>query len=752
MTKANTTEVKRALCFGCWLQAGVLATVEDGKVVKLRGEPGHPVNQGWICERSKAFIEHLYHEDRLNYPLKRIGDRGEGQWEKLSWDDALNEVAEKLDRIRAQNGAEAVASIGGTGRGFSELFKVRFMNLFGSPNHANAGQWCSVVSRQIHAAIYGAGASRAVKEPCKCAVIWGGNPAESFACIFSQHIRAKRKGTQYIVIDPKYSETTGRLADKWLKLRPGTDAALALGWLNVIIAEKLYDRDFVQTWCHGFSELQKRVKEYPPQKVAEITWLSEQEIVESARLYATSKPASIIWGVKSDMQGNNVTGITHAKCILRAITGNLDVTGGDMLSGPCEKANYGAMLEHMDMLPPEQRKKQLGADSHKLWGFPGYEMVAASAKPYWYGKGLSAGFLPGCHEPAVWSAILDGRPYQVRGLICGGCNPLVAYPNTKRIYKALKSAKLELFVVAEQWMTPSAMLADYVFPITNWLEHPQLYTQTFQGSGSAASLGERVVSPLHERKTDFDFYRGLGLKLGQESYWKDSLDDEWAWCLQPLLEELNLNSAEEFAQKQRFWSPPPVAKRYATTDPNTGKPRGFATPTGKVELYSTILEKLGYDPLPCYREPPETPISQPKLAEKYPFILITGARFRPMHHSEHRQIRSLRKLHPYPVAEINPDTARQLKIGEGDWVVIETARGKIKQKAKLTSRIPPRMVESQHGWWFPEEIGEDPILFGVFVSNVNVLTPDSEEFCDPATGAVTFGPLLCRIYPLKKYA
>ena len=751
MPKNENTEVKRAICFGCWLQAGVLATVKDGKVVKLQGEPGHPVNQGWICERSKAFIEHLYHEDRLNYPLKRIGERGAGKWQRLSWDDALSEVAEKLDRIKTQSGAEAIASIGGTGRGFSELFKVRFMNLFGSPNHANAGQWCSVVSRQIHAAIYGAGASRAVKEPCKCAVIWGGNPAESFACIFPQHIKAKRKGTQYIVIDPKYSETAGRLADHWLRLRPGTDAALALGWLNVIIAEELYDQDFVEKWCHGFEALKERVKQYPPRKVAEITWLPEQDIVRTARLYATSKPAAIIWGVKSDMQGRNVTGITQAKCILRAITGNLDVVGGDMLSGPCEKANYGAMLEHMDQLSPEQRKKQLGADRHKLWCYPGYEMIAESARPYWYGKGLSAGFLPGCHEPAVWDAILEGKPYQVSGLISGACNPLVAYPNTKRIYKALKSSRLELSVVAEQWMTPSAMLADYVFPITNWLEHPQLYTQTFQGSGNAAAIGEQVVQPLHERKSDFEFYRGLGLKLGQEKYWHDSLDKEWDWCLQPLLQELNLDSAREFATKQRWWSPPAVEKRYETIDPKTGNPRGFATPTGKVELYSTILEKLGYDPLPGYQEPPETPISQPELAKKYPFILITGARFRPMHHSEHRQIRSLRKLYPFPTAEINPETAHRLGIGEGDWMVIETLRGKIKQKAKLTSRILPRMVESQHGWWFPEEIGEDPILFGVFESNVNVLTPDSEEFCDPATGAVTFGPLLCRIYPLKKY-
>ncbi|CAB1064808.1 Oxidoreductase, molybdopterin-binding [Olavius sp. associated proteobacterium Delta 1] len=752
MQNNRNKEVKRAICFGCWLQAGVLATIEDGRVTKLKGEPGHPVNQGWICERSKAFIEHLYHEDRLNYPLKRVGERGAGKWQKISWQDALDEVAEKLDLIKAQSGAEAVASIGGTGRGFSELFKVRFMNLFGSPNHANAGQWCSVVSRQIHAAIHGAGASRAVKPPCKCAVIWGGNPAESFACIFPQHTKAKRRGTQYIIIDPKYSETAGRLADHWLKLRPGTDAALALGWIHVIIEEKLYDKEFVANWCHGFEELKERVKKYTPARVAEITRLPEKQIVDTARLYATSKPASIIWGVKSDMQGRNVTGITHAKCVLRAITGNLDVVGGDMLAGPCEKVNYGTVLEHMHMLPAEQRKKQLGAEDHKLWCFPGYEMVEKSAKPYWYGKGLSAGFLPGCHEPAVWTAILEGEPYPVRGLVCGACNPLVAFPNTKRIYRALKSRKLELFVVAEQWMTPSAMLADYVFPITNWLEHPQLYTQTFQGSGSAAALGQRIVAPLYERRTDFEFYRGLGLRLGQDEYWRESLEKEWDWCLEPLLKELGLENSEEFATKQHWWSSPVVEKRYATIDPATGRPKGFATPTGKVELYSTILDKLGYDPLPYYEEPPETPVSQPELAKKYPFILITGARFRPMHHSEHRQIRSLRKLHPHPIAEINPETARQLGIGDGEWVVIETPRGTIKQKAKLTSRIAPRMVESQHGWWFPEEIGEDPTLFGVFQSNVNVLTPDSEEFCDPATGAVTFGPLLCKIYPLKKYA
>ena len=746
------TEVKRAICFGCWLQGGVRATLENGRAVKLEGEPDHPVNRGWICERCKGFIEHLYHPDRLNYPMKRMGERGEGKWERISWEQGLDEVTEKLKGIKRKYGAEAVASVSGTGRGHHRVFASRFLNIFGSPNSASAGQWCSVSTRLIECAICGTGIGRSVKQPCKCAVIWGGNPEESLACTYSTLLEAKARGTKFIVIDPKYSETASQLADLWLRLRPGTDAALALGWINVIIEKELYDKEFVQKWCHGFDQLRERIKEYPVSKVAEITWIPEEKIVESAVMYATSKPASILWGVKTDMQGVNVTSITHAKCILRAITGNLDIVGGDMLAGPCEKVNYGPVFENLEMMPPEQREKQLGADRHKLWGWPGFELVQEAAKPYWYGKGIASIYAPGCHEPDLWRAIITGEPYQVKALICSGNNPLLAYPNTKQVYKGLKSPNLELCVVLEQWLTPTAMLADYVFPVANWLEMPVMYTQTYQGHGNRASMGERVVEPLYERKPDFYFYQGLGMRLGQEKYWRKSLEEEWDWCIKPLLDELNLDSANEFAKKQRWWIPPTTEKRYEQINPETGKPRGFATPTGKIELYSTILEKLGYDPLPYYEEPPETPVSDPKLAKEYPYILMTGSRFRPMHHSEHRQISSLRKLYPYPTVEINPETARRLGIGEGDWVIIETPRGKIKQKAKLTSRIHRRMIEVQHGWWFPEEIAEEPVLYRVFESNANVLTPDDDKFCDPPTGAVTLVPLLCKIYPAKKYA
>ena len=746
---SNKVEVKRALCFACSGLAGALVTVKDGKVVKLQGEPDHFMNKGWLCDRSRAFIEHLYHPDRLNYPMKRVGERGEGKWERISWEQALDEIAEKLKRIKEEHGAEAVATCSGTGRGHHLTMMARFMKLFGSPNMGSAGQWCAIYNYMVEAFVYGGGTrGKSGLKPGGCLVLWGKEPAESQACVYRNLLANKRAGTKYIVIDPKRSYSAVHLADVWLQIRPGTDAALALGWLNVIIEEELYDKEFVDKWCYGFDKLRERVKEYPPKKVAEITWIPEEKIVESARLYATSKPASIQWGVKGgDMEGVNATSMMFAKCILRAISGNLDIEGGDVIQGPCEKANFGPIYIYLDMMPPEQWAKQLGADKYRAWGWPGYEMMYEAGKRYWYGKGCFADCAPSCDEPSIWRAITTGKPYQVKALICGGHNPMVACANTNMVYKALKSPNLELFVVLEQWMTPTAMLADYVFPVANWLEKPVIAMHTSQGLGNYVSIGEKVVEPLYERKPDHYFYQGLGLRLGQEKYWRKTLEDEFTWCLEPLLDELGYSSAEEFAKKERWWFPPFVEKRYEKINPKTGKPWGFATPTGKAEVYSTILEKLGYDPLPHYEEPPESPISTPELAKEYPFILTTGMRFRAMHHSEHRQIPSLRRLQPYPTAKINPDTARELGINEGDWVFIQTPRGKIKQKAILYSGMHPRVIEIQHSWWFPEKKAEEPSLFGVWESNANVLTEDDERYRDGPSGAACFHPYLCKVYP-----
>ncbi|MFC1979489.1 molybdopterin-dependent oxidoreductase [Chloroflexota bacterium] len=743
----------RAICYGCWLECGVKAYVEDGQVTRLTGDPDDLRSKGFFCERGARFIEHLYHPDRLNYPLKRIGERGGGKWEKISIKQALDEISEKLAGFKEKYGAETIATTCGTGRGHQEIFKDRFMYLFGSPNTANAGQFCRVNYRMLHYAIYGADVAgfRPLNMTRGCLVLWGHNPEQSEPLEYKFLRDVKRKGgVKFIVIDPKRTKTVDEFADLWLPLRPGTDAALALGWINIIIDEKLYDKEFVANWCYGFDKLKERAKAYPPERVSEITWLPKEIIIESARLYGRNKPSAIPWGLRSDMQGRNVTSTIQSIAILRALTGSLYMSSGSPLAGPCPKANCGTDFTYVDLLPEEQRGKQLGSDRHRFWTFPGYELILEAMRPYYNGKAPSS-YMPGCHEPDIWHAIITGKPYPINALLTGGNNPLLAFANTKKVYRALESKNLGLFVVLEQWMTPTAMLADYVIPVTNWLEMPVLGYYTYSGFQDYVTAGEQVVQPLYERVPDYYFWRGLGIRLGQEKFWRNTLKEEWEWVIKPLLDELKIGSYGEFVEKIGSWFPTDDEKPYEKIDLRSKKLKGFGTATGKVELYCTILDKLGYDPLPHYEEPPETPISAPQLSKEYPLILITGTRFKPFHHSEHRQLYSARNLYPEPTVEIHPDTAREAGIKDGEWTIIETPRGKIKQRAKLSIRIQPNVVDVQHGWWFPEEIPDKPVLYRAFESNANILTPNSDEYVDPPTGAACFSPLLCKIYPAKKY-
>jgi anaerobic selenocysteine-containing dehydrogenase len=243
----------------------------------------------------------------------------------------------------------------------------------------------------------------------------------------------------------------------------------------------------------------------------------------------------------------------------------------------------------------------------------------------------------------------------------------------------------------------------------------------------------------YDRKTDYEILRELGMRLGQDGKWpwKD-LEEVYDYMLEPM----GL-SFKEFMDRDGFHFPPDKYRKHETI--------GFATATGKVELYSTVLEKLGYDPLPKYEEPFETPISRPDLVKDYPLMLITGGRFLPMYHSEHRQIDSVRRKHPYPLVQIHPDTAKELDINDGDWVWVESPRGTIRMKCQLLEGIDPRVVHCEHGWWYPELPGEEPWLHGVWESNVNVLTDDEPDHCNPISGGWPLRTALCRVYRAKQY-
>ena len=317
---------------------------------------------------------------------------------------------------------------------------------------------------------------------------------------------------------------------------------------------------------------------------------------------------------------------------------------------------------------------------------------------------------------------------------------MVSQGNTKLVHKALKS--LDLYVVHDYFLTPSAELADYVFPCASWLERHWLWDPYNEDSDIYA--GEVGVPPVipgeYEHKTDFELFRELGIRLGQREYWPwKTLEEVYDWKIAPMG-----MTFQEFIDKGGYYFPERQYKKYE-------KMGGFATPTGKCELYSTILEKLGYDPLPRYEEPFETPISSPDLAKEYPLLLITGGRFTPYFHSDHRQIASMRKKRPDPLVQIHPETARKFDIENGNWIWIETLRGRVRMKCLHFDGIDHRVIHAEHGWWFPELPGEEPWLHGVWESNANVLTEDDPEVCNKISGGWPLKTALCKIYKVTTY-
>lgn len=736
-TSTATTKVTKSVCLWCHSHCGVLVHSRNGRLIKITDDPGGPQPKlfGPIvrsCQRARAATEWFYHPDRLGYPLKRAGAKGEGKWQQITWDQALDEIAAKLKELKAKYGPETLATTVGTGRSHYE-FRSRFMHLFGSPNGVGQGHICWGPQQVVCLALFGWATNPIVRSETKCVLVWGGGMPHYMPPAWRATLEAAKKGAKIISVDPRGVGAAER-ADIWLQLRPGTDTALALSMIHVIISEGLYDKEFVSKWTVGFEQLKKRAAEYPPEKAAAITWVPADKIREAARMYATLKPAASFNGMGIEHLSNCIQAV-HARFLLPAITGNLDIKGGDLLSGPHPDQISSAELELYEKLPMSQWKKQMGSDRFKLMTYPGFNLIEPNVKRVW-GKMCGTINTNSCaHGPMIYRAMLTGKPYPVRAAITTASNPMVTQANTKLVHDALKS--LDLYVVMDYFKTPSAELADYVLPAASWMERPFIWDAWSVGRFIHAcepALPSRVEGE-YDRRIDFDFYRELGVRLGQKEYWPfKTLEEAYDYRLSP--QKMTLK--EFMSKKSGYDAAPGGYKRY--------EQMGFGTPTGKVELASTVLEKLGYDPLPQYEEPSESPISTPDVAKKYPLILTTGGRHNPFYHSEHRQVPSLRKRHPFPLMQLNPETAKKLGIAEGDWVWIETPRGKIKQKCQLLKGIDPRVVHAQHGWWFPEQPAEEPSLHGVFESNINVCTDDDPDHCNQISGGWPLRALLCKVY------
>ncbi|MDZ4245923.1 MAG: molybdopterin-dependent oxidoreductase, partial [Dehalococcoidia bacterium] len=690
----SEVEIKKAICNWCKGECGVLVHVKDGRLIKATEDPDFP-EKVWPrtsgCSRLRAVREWFYHPDRVNYPLKRAGERGSGKWQQISWEQALDEVADGLKKVIAQYGPEALSFTMGTAYKQENPLMTRFFALLNNPlNFASATNVCFWPRSMVANAIVGMFPNFSIRPSTKCIVWLGAEPLVSRPGPALAMRQALKNGAKLIVMDPRRTMSAS-MAHVWIQLRPGTDAAVLMGMVNVIIEEKLYDAEFVEKWCYGFEQLKERAKEYPPEVVEKISDVPADQIREAARVYAANRPGAMLEGMGIEELTSNAE-VLHARWILAAIVGNLDVEGGEELTGPDPNILTLREMEPKVGFKPEVMAKQLGADRFRFLAYPGQSLISANMAKVWPRlpwQGIIS------HGPMMWRAILTGEPYPVRATITVASNPLLTLPNTKLIYKALKS--LDLYVVVDYWRTPSAELADYILPPASWMERPMLWD--FQGYDCWIKAGETSVPPsvpgLYEHKVEYEIWRELAIRMGYGDYypWKN-LEEHFDERLKPIG-----YTHKDYVNKVRCSWKGGHYKKYEKV--------GFATTTGKAELVSTVMEKTGYDPLPHYEESAETPVSQPELAKEFPYVLITGGRIRYYLHSDFRQIDSVRKLYPHPLVQINPVTAAKLGIKVGDWVWIETLRGRVRQKAALFDGLKPDVVHAEHGWWFPELPGED---------------------------------------------
>jgi anaerobic selenocysteine-containing dehydrogenase len=687
-------------CRGCHGGCGVLVHVKDGRITRIEGNPDFPTNHGTMCSRGLAFLQLVYHPDRVIHPLQRAGKRGEGKWKQISWDEALNTIAAKYKKIKEEYGAESIVLGYGTGRNY-EGFLYRFSNLLGTPNVLTSGHMCYGPRIAASGIINGKLTLCDYENNPGCVMVWGNNVVISNGDEYTGEnlSRALARGAKLIVVDPRLTYLAGR-ADVWLQLRPGTDAALALGMANVIISEGLHDKEFVRNYVHGWNEFVERVKEYDLTRVEEITRVPAEKLKEAARLYASTKPAGIQWGCAIE-QNINCTDSVRALVALMALTGNLDIPGGNVAPESPPWLPVSKFALHRE-LPPEQRAKRLGGNTYKL-----ADRIAVIT------------------PKMVWDAILTGKPYPVKAVQIHGSNPVITRSNASEVYRAL--SQVEFMVVADFFLTPTAELADIVLPAATWLEMEDI--GDYWKRQNYIYPRTKIVQ-VGDCWSDHQMFMELGKKLGQKDYWHETVEGNLDYILEPMgLTWQEFRRLDYFKVTQKY-------RKFET--------EGFPTPTGKIELFSTIMKGWGYDPLPGYRETPESPVSKPEMVKEYPYILITGARCPVFYTSEHRMIPWLREIFPDPIVEIHPETAEKLGIQDRQWVFIESPRGRIKQRALLTTGIDPGVVAAQYGWWFPEIKNPE---HGWKESNANILTDNNPDGYDVAMGADNLRVLMCKIYP-----
>ena len=698
-----------AMC-GPAIGCGIYAHVKNGLFTKVEGMLESPLNAGRICAKAHAAPQWVYSPQRLKYPLRRTGKKGEGKFERISWDQALDLIAGKLKEQKQKYGPESLAILSPARRSYSD-YLYRFLIAHGSPNYGHSGI-CAM--QKAFAFTYTLGAAPMPDIPrSKLILIWGKQPVYSGSTRgnLAQILDAKDRGAKIVSIKPTM-EPDVAISDVWIPIRPGTDAAFALAMLHVIISEKLYDASFVSQWTYGFDKLKKHIVQYTPQWAEPITGIPSEQITSLAREYAATKPACIDHG----------NGLEHAPssnhavrsiAILMAITGNLDKPGGDIFfSGAGTPMPKSVHLR--ERYTQEWVDKLLGPEFPKVF------------QPWT--EGTSSAYY------RIFDSVLTGKPYPARTIIAPGTQPSVSTRGVKHVLEALK--KLDFYVVVDVMRTADMNYADVVVPVATMYEtdHP------FEIGGNWIMARNRVIEPLGNYKSDYEFWIDLGMRMGYgKDFWNGSIRE----CMDDQLRPMNLTMDELRAKPTGIIIQPKPTEyeKYPKifTRLSTRFSKAPYLPQAKVAIYNTTFEENGFGPLPVWVEPPESPTGTPGLLKKYPLTFSDFHTSKVYNAGWLRNVPYLREVLPYPALQIHPDTAKERSIRDGDWVIVESPHGIMKIKAQVNPGIRPDTVMALHGWWQGcEELGLSGFPLLEAGANTNTMySVDYEKAFDPVVTAMS---------------
>ncbi len=763
----------------CTSRCGVIATVDDGRLTQVNTDPDHP--NGCICVKGAAAPQIVYAPDRIQFPMVRTRPKGEPNpgWVRISWDQALNLAALRLNDIKKTHGAEAVVFSRATTAGSAAIdfdgWLQRLANAFGSPNLLTSNHICTWNRRVGSKYTYGSGMPLPDLDNTQCMLLWGINPPATSPAQAVRINRAKNRGAKLIVIDPRKT-TVAAKAQSWLRVRPGKDGELAMAMIHVLLEENLFDPEFARAWTNGtflvrsdnnrllteadlrtdgrndawviwdelsgaplthsdrpalfgtfdvkvadgqcvtckpaLQFLQDAAAQYEPEVSEIITTVPAEEVRRAVRLFAKEKPSSYCTWVGLE-QDNDAMQTNRAVCIFYALTGQYDQRGSNVLfAATPTNPIYGR-----ELLTKEKAELRLGIDKHP------------------HGPPADPGLVQAAE---VYDAIITGKPYPVKAAVLFGTDPLLGHGDPQRGKAAFEA--LDFYVHVDTTINPSADFADLTLPATTCWEREALlpYFEIAEDTMNWAQLRPAVVKPVGESRSDVEIIFELAKRLGIAQHFFDG-DIEAAYAHQ--LAPSGLTTKQLRANPVGMRAPVITRHRkYAEIDSQSGKPRGFDTPTGKIEIFSTSFAGAGYPPLPLFEAVDHS-------NEQYPLTLTF---FRDIHFcdEQHRNIPRLRRAVPEPLLEIHPSTAQANGISEGEWIFLETAAGKVKLKAKFNDSLHPNVVATVYGWWQAcQELklnGCDP--FSPNGANTNLLIPNNDN--DPISASIAHRGQRCRVIKL----